>query len=216
MSAIQIRQLVYPDSAQLDAVANVATSAMYSDEFTIGVVGGNKDLIFPFERATMAAAAVGGQLWVASYGDTEIAGVAAWYPPGRSLLDSKEQHEAGFDDLFHSFPPELSKWWTEYFLPRYDGLCTKGLGEGVKTASWHLQMLTVLPEHQGKGVGGAPLRREKECVSKLRLRRIPSTLRAYLAIKVAIYKKWGFEVKAEDKIDSSTGTVPIWVMYKAP
>lgn len=213
MSAIQIRQLVHPDSAQLDAVANVATSAMYSDEFTIGVVGGNKDLIFPFERATMAAAAVGGQLWVASYGDTEIAGVAAWYPPGRSLLDSKEQHEAGFDDLFHSFPPELSKWWTEYFLPRYDGLCTKGLGEGVKTASWHLQMLTVLPEHQGKGVGGALV---KPILEKAASQGEGVCLEAEVEKNVAIYKKWGFEVKAEDKIDSSTGTVPIWVMYKAP
>lgn len=51
---------------------------------------GNKDsLRFPFHRATVAAAAVGGEVYFASYGDAEtIVGIAAWFPPGHLMLDT--------------------------------------------------------------------------------------------------------------------------------
>lgn len=39
------------------------------------------------QRATVAAAAIAGELYVADYGEHEIAGVAAWFGPGRALLD---------------------------------------------------------------------------------------------------------------------------------
>lgn len=57
------------------------------DVFVDACIGGNQKLHAPFLRATLAAAAIGGVLYVASYGEHEIAGVAAWFGPGRALLD---------------------------------------------------------------------------------------------------------------------------------
>lgn len=41
------------------------------------------------------------------------------------------------------------------FLPKYSNQTTSALGEGVKLASWHLQLIGVSPEHQRKGIGSA-------------------------------------------------------------
>lgn len=50
-------------------------------------IGGNQEFQVPLQRATVAAAALGGELWVADYGDREMVGAAGWYGPGRALLD---------------------------------------------------------------------------------------------------------------------------------
>jgi hypothetical protein len=56
------------------------------DVFTAACTGGDRALHYPFRRAFIGAAAVGGQIWVASYGDVEIAGVACWFPPCHALF----------------------------------------------------------------------------------------------------------------------------------
>lgn len=53
------------------------------DSATMISLGGDSSLLFAFERAVLAAAAIGGELYTASYEDTAVAGVAAWFPPGQ-------------------------------------------------------------------------------------------------------------------------------------
>ena len=62
-------------------------AAFENDVFTFCCIGGDKSQNLLFQRATLAAATVAGQIWVASYGDNDFAAVAAWYGPGRALLD---------------------------------------------------------------------------------------------------------------------------------
>lgn len=62
---------------------------MKLEPFTKSAIGGNDSLMFAYHRAIVAAAAIGGEVYFASYGDTEtIVGVAAWFPPGHVLLDT--------------------------------------------------------------------------------------------------------------------------------
>jgi hypothetical protein len=51
-------------------------------------VGGDTSKLFDFQRATIASAAIAGELWIAKYDDLDFASVAAWFGPGRMLLDT--------------------------------------------------------------------------------------------------------------------------------
>jgi hypothetical protein len=100
---------------------------------TTAAIGGNQALNYPFQRAFVAAAAIGGVVYVASYDDINIAGVACWFPPEKELLSSyvpllstikivfilmgfisEEQQKAGFNDFMASLAPNVQQWWMEY------------------------------------------------------------------------------------------------------
>lgn len=55
---------------------------MATDLATMVSLGGDESLLLPFERAVLAASAIGGRLYTASVRDAPPAGVAAWFPPG--------------------------------------------------------------------------------------------------------------------------------------
>jgi hypothetical protein len=57
------------------------------DPFLVAVIDGDESLIFPFMKAHVAAAAIDGEIWVASHDGTDIAGAATWFQPGRKFLD---------------------------------------------------------------------------------------------------------------------------------
>jgi ribosomal protein S18 acetylase RimI-like enzyme len=40
-------------------------------------------------------------------------------------------------------------------MERYQGICEKLFGPGLKRASYHLQVLGILPEYQKRGIGKA-------------------------------------------------------------
>lgn len=71
----------------IDNVAKVLATAFASDAFSIAACGGDTSKIYDFERATVAAAALSGELWVASHGKQDFASVAVWIHPDRELLD---------------------------------------------------------------------------------------------------------------------------------
>ncbi|KAF8486507.1 hypothetical protein JB92DRAFT_3024362 [Gautieria morchelliformis] len=161
-----------------------------------------------------ATAVGGGELYVASYGEHDIAGVAGWFGPGTGFMNTPEQGEAGFNALMASFSPDLMKWWTEYFLPKYEVQTTTALGEGTKLAAWHLQIIGVLPEHQGKGIGGALVRTVE---SKALPNGVACCLEAVNDAIVPIYAHWGYVDKGEEHYESlAGGSFPTYVMMKSP
>ena len=58
-----------------------------ADQFINTLIGGDVSFLDNFMYSTLLAALRGGEVYFASAGDTSVAGVAAWYPPGRALLD---------------------------------------------------------------------------------------------------------------------------------
>ncbi|KAF8503008.1 hypothetical protein JB92DRAFT_2816213 [Gautieria morchelliformis] len=210
---IQVRQLTKPTDAELDKAAETLAEAFKSvDIFTGACVGGNWKFNVPFQRATIAAAAVAGELYVADCGEHEIAGVAAWFGPGRALLDSPDQGEAGFNALLASFSSGLRTWWMEYFLPKYTAMATEALGEGSKLAAWHLQVLGVRPEYQNKGVAVSLLKAVE--LNQAFPQGIPTCLEAATEKNVAMYQHCGYQLKGQDHYESSSGAFSMYALIK--
>ncbi|KAI0263554.1 hypothetical protein BC834DRAFT_827391 [Gloeopeniophorella convolvens] len=116
--------------------------------------GGKPDLIRRMQYSAWLAAIRGGRLYVATY-DGVLAGAAAWFPPGTTLLGMPEQGKGGFDELFTELSEAQRKWWLEYFVPKHAAQCTQALGEGTRLAAWSLQFLSVRERFQRRGVGRA-------------------------------------------------------------
>ncbi|KZT21941.1 hypothetical protein NEOLEDRAFT_1072725 [Neolentinus lepideus HHB14362 ss-1] len=140
---------------ELDAAAKLFEKVMAEDDMTLALIGSDKTKAFAMHRAALGGAALAGEIYVCTHKDLGMVSAAIWFGPGREFYDSDEQREAGFNDLFRTFPQELQQWWLGYFLPKFSEATTKALGEEVKKDAWHLQLIAVLPEHQGKGIGTA-------------------------------------------------------------
>ncbi|KAI0028698.1 hypothetical protein K488DRAFT_89494 [Vararia minispora EC-137] len=211
MAEIKVRKLVNPTEEELDKCAECLAAAFANDAFTNAVIGGDKALILPFERATVACNALAGEIWVASCGDEQYASVATWFAPGRDLMDSPDQGEAGFNALFGQFRPELATWWMEYFLPKYNTDLVAALGDGGKLGAWHLQLLGTRPTLQRKGLARAVLapimQRAKEDGKLL-------SLEAEEEYNIEIYKRIGWKVKwGPEKYDCITPVgFQMWVL----
>ncbi|EIN04126.1 hypothetical protein PUNSTDRAFT_47662 [Punctularia strigosozonata HHB-11173 SS5] len=180
MSAIQVRHAAKPTSAELDRAATVLEQAFKDDAFVNACIGGDQSLNFAFQRATIAATAIGGQL-------------------------CEDQGEAGFNELLEKkFPPELSQWWT--FLPKYEQQVEHALGEGQKLASWHLQMFGVLPELQNKGIGTALM---QAIVPKAHAEGKAVVLETETERNMLMYKHWKYESKSHEQYENVSGGFPI-------
>jgi hypothetical protein len=86
-------------------------STFWVDGPTLGFTGGDLSKAEALFRAFVVASLVGGEVHVASFGDEPIAGVSTWFPPGRALLDSDEQHKGGFDAYMENLDAPTRDWW---------------------------------------------------------------------------------------------------------
>ncbi|KAJ6485714.1 hypothetical protein C8R45DRAFT_997587 [Mycena sanguinolenta] len=157
MAGIVVRKLANPTEEEIEKAPNVLNDAFLAggDPFGHSLYGGDMELGLWGLRAQMRATAIGGELWVAGFESTDICAVAAWFGPGTNYLATKEQRSAGWTDVEAKFSPELKKWRSEYFIPRFRASNTASIGEGTKLNSWHLLLLGTDPEHQRKGLSGA-------------------------------------------------------------
>ncbi|KAJ7614659.1 hypothetical protein DFH06DRAFT_920702, partial [Mycena polygramma] len=110
------------------------------------------------QRAVVRAGLIGGEVWVAGFGPTDICAAAVWFGPGNDFLATEDQRAAGWSEAEAKFTPELRKWWTDYFIPRASAWSRSLLGEGTMLNSWQLELLGTSPEHQKKGLAAALIR----------------------------------------------------------
>ncbi|KAH9938935.1 hypothetical protein B0H21DRAFT_52252 [Amylocystis lapponica] len=155
MAAVRVRRLTDPTPEQLDAVGSVGLAAFEHDKSCYVLVDGDIAKAFFYFRAQAAAAVIGGELWVASHGELDIAGFAIWFPPDHDFLDTPEQAEAGWNQLMASYSPEHRKWLAEYLGPMWRAQCIAAVGQGFTKASYYLASLATHPDHQRRGVGKA-------------------------------------------------------------
>ncbi|KAJ7460805.1 hypothetical protein FB451DRAFT_1405340 [Mycena latifolia] len=213
MADLVVRRLINPTDDEIERGATLLTAAFneLTDAFGACITGGNSDLDPMFHRAHMRAGAVGGELWVAGFGPTDIAAVAVWFGPGTEFLDTEEQRAAGYNDLQAKFTPELHKWWSEYFIPRYKQWNEACLGEGTYRKSWHLDLLGTSTDHQHKGLAAALIQAvEPKATADGVMMYLETTNDA----NVAFYKKRGFNVRGDISIVGSGGEVTLTCLSK--
>ncbi|KLO13648.1 hypothetical protein SCHPADRAFT_903980 [Schizopora paradoxa] len=164
---VRVRKLIKPCENDIDRSARTLADAFKGDIFTKNLLGGSTDeaLAFHLQRCQIAAAVVGGEVYVAEIpsgiqlaGDggpeteNRIVGAALWFPPGREMLDSNEQLQAGPADFLALLEPSLLDWWKAVFLPGFSTLADKAYGKGGKLNSWHLLQIGVHPMYQRRGI----------------------------------------------------------------
>ncbi|KAJ7355790.1 acyl-CoA N-acyltransferase [Mycena albidolilacea] len=202
MSEIVVRQLVNPTEDEIEQAATVLKDAFHAgaDPFGHSLCGGNLEFDTQILRAGVRAAVVGGEIWVAGLGPTDIGAVATWFGPGTDYLATEEQRAAGWYDVEAKFTPELKKWWSEYFIPRYNSWNAASIGEGTKLKSWQLQLLATAPEHQRKGLAGALIKAVESKADGVML-----CLETTNDPNVAFYRKLGFVVRGTISLVGSGG-----------
>ncbi|KAJ6581023.1 hypothetical protein B0H19DRAFT_1113295 [Mycena capillaripes] len=203
MPEIVVRRLVNPTEDEIEQAATVLLAAFSPpDSFANSLTGNNEELNIWLARSGVRAAAIGGELWVAGLAPTDICAVATWFPPGTDHLISEEQRAAGWNQLQAKFTPELQKWWTEYYIPRYTAWNASCIGEGTKLKSWQLQLLGTSPEHQKKGLAAALIRAvELKAVADGEMMCLETTNDP----NIAFYRKLGFVVRGTISMVGSGG-----------
>ncbi|EIN06814.1 acyl-CoA N-acyltransferase [Punctularia strigosozonata HHB-11173 SS5] len=211
MTAISVRQLIAPTTEEVDRVSAVFAKAFWNDPFLVAAANGDPSVYHAFMKAHVAAAAIAGEVWIASRGDTEIAGAATWFQPGRIFLDSEEQHKAGYDGLEHIFGPEKWNWFSEYLAPRYNKMCADALGPETRTQERFLHIFGVHPDHQGQGVGSSLI---KAGETKASAEGSDVVLETGTPQNLAMYQRWGYVVKGQQHFESPHGEWDMWVLRK--
>ncbi|KAJ7282095.1 hypothetical protein C8J57DRAFT_90190 [Mycena rebaudengoi] len=210
---IVVRQLSNPSEDEINRGSAVLAAAFAPrpGTFSESMAGGNPDLSQPFYRAQMRGGAVGGELWVAGFGPTDISAVAIWFGPGQTFLGSEEQREAGWNQLQSQFTPELRKWWSDYLLPRVDSWTESCLGNGAKLNSWHLLLLGTNPDHHHKGLAAALI---KAVETKANNDDVMMCLETSNVKNISFYKHFGFTVRGDISIIGSAGEVTMTCLSK--
>ncbi|KAJ7102975.1 hypothetical protein C8R43DRAFT_230382 [Mycena crocata] len=192
MNALTVRRIINPTDDEIERGVTLLTAAFRAapGTFDDSLTGGDRDISPGLHRANLRAAAVGGELWVAGFGPTDISAVAVWFGPGTSYLATEEQRAAGWTDVQSKFTPELQRWWSEYYIPRYDAWNESCLGAGTKHQSWHLQLLGTDPTKQRSGLAATLIQAVEERITDGTMMCLETTNDP----NVAFYKKRGFQV----------------------
>ncbi|KAJ7497944.1 hypothetical protein B0H11DRAFT_1997924 [Mycena galericulata] len=196
MANIVVRRLANPTEDEYERAVSTLLAAFEPapDSFGHSLTGGDRTLRPLFHDAHLRAGAIGGEVWVAGFGPTDICAVAVWFGPGTDYLETEEQRAAGWNQLEAKFTPELKQWWSEYFTPRYSKWNESCVGEGTKFKSWQLQLLGTNPEYQRKGLAAALI---QAIEAKAIADGVIMCLETIGEPNVAFYKQRGFSVRSE-------------------
>ncbi|KAJ7282092.1 hypothetical protein C8J57DRAFT_1299436 [Mycena rebaudengoi] len=213
MSQVVVRHLSNPTDDEIERGVDVLCAAFATspDTFGASITGGNMDLHRPLHRAAIRAGVIGGEVWVAGFGPTDISAVAVWFGPGADYLASEEQRQAGWNEVHSQFTPELKKWWSDYFLPRYVVWNESCLGKDTKLKSWHLHLLGTSPDHHRKGLAAALITAVE---AKAKNDGVIMCLETTNDKNVSFYKRVGFAMRGDISIVGSGGEITMTCLSK--
>jgi ribosomal protein S18 acetylase RimI-like enzyme len=139
------------------------------------------------------------------YTTPDVAGVAAWIPPGHAPVSVIRLLRAGLYKLPLQLDwAHLHRWaallkWDDYH--HHD----------MPHPHWYLMLLGVSPAHQRQGIGSRVLQPMLDQTDRDRL---PCYLETSTESAVAFYQKHGFEVIRSDRL--SAGAPQFWTMKREP
>ncbi|KZO97685.1 hypothetical protein CALVIDRAFT_562590 [Calocera viscosa TUFC12733] len=165
---ILVRRLVAPSERELAGVLRVMRLAFEHDPFVSALLAGNlsPERVDALNGCMVRGALVEGEgeVWVAEVereemnGVREVVGQALWFLPGYHFMSSERQREVvRWEELGRLLGEKQERWFLEYCLPRLGALfarCLPTPGDTIDD-SYHLQIVSVLPEYHNHGVAGA-------------------------------------------------------------
>jgi ribosomal protein S18 acetylase RimI-like enzyme len=187
------------DPADHTTASGVLTAAFFDDPVTDWIVpdrARRPAVLPPVFRLYFDAFQPHGETYLTEGG----AGTALWLPPGRDLIPPDELEDFGrrTEEAAGPFAGRLFEL-DEFFE-----------AHAPAEPHWHLQLLAVAPEQQGKGLGSALL---DEVLQRLDRDREAVYLEATTLRSRALYERHGFECFGEIALpDGPT----MWQMWRAP
>lgn len=188
--------------ADRQQVANALSAAFYEDPVFRWIYpdDGRRREVLPAFFAIIGEAIV--QLGVSHVAGDGI-GAALWFPPDAGPADEEAQaaEEALVESLVALSPGDGGRLTT----------CMAMMQEAhPHEPSWYLNLLGVVPDHQGTGVGGTLLR---AALDRSDDDGAPSYLEATSADNRRLYERHGFEVIGEIQLPDGP---PMWPMWRTP
>ncbi|KAF8166654.1 acyl-CoA N-acyltransferase [Mycena galopus ATCC 62051] len=214
MPEIVLRKLTNPTEDEIELAAAVLNRAFLNppDPFFRSLTGGNPELNIGVHRAHVRAGVIAGEVWVAGYEPTDFCAVAVWFGPGTDIFETEEQRAAtGWNQFQSKLTPEVRKWRSEYFLPRYHEWIASSIGEDTSLKSWHLDLLGTDPDYQRKGLSTALIRAVE---SKAAEDGVAMVLETTNDPNVAYYQRLGFTVRGAIGIVGSGGEITLTSLTK--
>ncbi|KAF7290741.1 N-acetyltransferase domain-containing protein [Mycena indigotica] len=109
---------------------------------------------------------------------------------------SEQEQRYALLPFMASMSAELQAWWTDAFLPQWEGFSEATLGSGVNHNSWTLQTLAVDPKYHRRGIARALL---EPVVQTARREGGLLCVDTTVEENVAIYEKLGFQLAPKGK-----------------
>ncbi|RDB15772.1 hypothetical protein Hypma_003725 [Hypsizygus marmoreus] len=214
---ITIRWLKDPTVQEINRVIFILDAAFEDDDlFTTMLHGGDKALVHLRFETFVHAAAIGGQIEVATLGPQveDIVGVAVWYGPGQSSSATEQQREVGVRRFLAALPEDLKKWWLEHLVPVLEQLNKECLDPGFSLSQWYLPFFAVHLQHHRKGIAKALMASAED---KAKADGGSIVLETSTDVDVVIYTRLGFEVKGKAKLSrAGYGECQVHQMVKTP
>jgi GNAT superfamily N-acetyltransferase len=123
--------------------------------------------------------------------DGAIAGIAVWIPPARGMKPPEERY-GDIKDALQDFSQGLQERFAVFHKALEDGE-----KRAVKPPFWGLAPIAVLPEHQGKGIASALIRKKLAEIDKSHL---PCFLGTQDKVNLTIYARYGFETICQETL----------------
>jgi ribosomal protein S18 acetylase RimI-like enzyme len=133
-------------------------------------------------------------------------GASLWKGPDLRDLSPEQLRRSGLDRVGEALSPRGRARFESGF-GRVDEL----LEQSAPGPRWYLGVLGVAPEAQGRGLGGALMR---PILERADAERLPVTLETTRAANVEVYRRFGFEVTANESLPPDGP--PFWTMRRAP
>ncbi|KAF8586972.1 hypothetical protein K439DRAFT_1614657 [Ramaria rubella] len=196
-----IRQLIDPTKPEIDATVK-ALSEAFNYAVYKAELGGDGSLVPVMLKAYVAAAPVGGEVYVAEVEGKGVVGATVWFAPGQKFLGTEAQHNAGWDQLMQQLDKKYTSWWdyvradptcfgrlltfAQYF-PTYDAFCEKHFGAGFKLNAYHLQASALV----------------RDVEDKIRSKHIPMCVETW-RMQAPIYESMGFVIQGSETLHGAT------------
>ena len=187
------------EPADHDGAADVITAAFFDDPVTDWLIPDRErrtEVLPPLFRLYVD--------WFAPHGETYVtadgAGAALWLPPGRELLsgDAAETYVADIEAAAGNDAPRM--FALDDFFEQH----------APAVPHWHLQLLAVHPDQQGRGLGSALLDAVLPVADS---RREHAYLEATTLRSRALYERHGFVCTGTITIPDGP---PLWQMLREP
>ena len=136
----------------------------------------------------------------------DCTGIACWIPPGRGVAGLWRQVRSGM--LAVPFRFGLRGFRR---LVAYDNVAGRLHHEHAPMPHWHLSVIGVGPEFQGRGIGSAMI---EPVLKRADAQGVPCYLDTHQEANVRLYERHGFEIA--ERRELSGHPVPVYAMLRKP